>query len=179
MFTLRQMLSATPLKNKAKASQQCYGQSYPMHQKYRNKQTTMKQSGGYIVDDKGQKYREFLLRVRCTDAFRKVAIRFYGPVAVGTECWAWCDCPYFKFTCEVALAKGGSSSVVQSDGQKPRLRNPQMRPLLCKHCVLAFALAIRAQKREPQADIKAWKAPSKTNTPETVKSVPTTSSGEE
>ena len=47
--------------------------------------------------------------------------------------WVHCSCPFFLFTCEVALARRGSSAVVNSNGKPPRKRNPRMVPLMCKH----------------------------------------------
>lgn len=44
-----------------------------------------------------------------------------------------CSCDYFTFNCEVALTKRGASSIKQSNGEKPVVRNPKMVPTPCKH----------------------------------------------
>ena len=44
-----------------------------------------------------------------------------------------CDCGYFTFYCEVALAKKGSAVVKLSNGENPVDRNPAMLPSPCKH----------------------------------------------
>lgn len=149
MFTLSQVLEATPAKTKGRARDQCFAQSYapPRRQEVLRSLT---KSGGYIVEDESGKYREFKFRTKCTDGWRKVAIRFYGPLNPSTRVWCWCSCPYFKYHCEVALAHRGSSAVVQSDGQRPRFTNPKMEPRVCKHVYLGFVLAMR--KRKPGKD---------------------------
>lgn len=144
MLTLKTILLATPSKIKERARQQCYGQAYAAPKKAKK---SASRSGGYVVEDESGKYREFKFRVKATDGWRKVAVRFYGPMNTTTHVWCWCSCPYFKYHCEVALAKKGSSSVVQSNGQRPRHTNPRLEPRVCKHTIYAFALAMR--RRQP------------------------------
>ena len=146
------MLSATNDKVKARARNQCFAKSYAVPRFAKNKPTTTK-AGGYLVEDETGRYREFKFRVRCTEGFRKVAIRFHGPLNVNTRCWAWCSCPYFLYNCEVALASKGSSVVVQSNGQRPRFTNPNEDGRLCKHVVLAFAIALRRRPPGPDKDL--------------------------
>lgn len=145
MLTLSTILSATPRKIKERARRQCFGKSYaPPRRKEALRSLT--KSGGYLVTDQTGKYREFKYRVKCTDGWRKVACRFYGRLNQNTRVWVWCSCPYFKYHCEVALASKGSSSVVQSNGQRPRFTNPRLSPYVCKHAYLLFALAMRKRK---------------------------------
>ena len=152
MLTLKQILKATPLKTKQRCKNQCFGLAYAPPRSAKGKSTTTK-TGGYMVEDQTGKYREFKFRTKCTDGWRKVAIRFYGAMHADTKVWVWCSCPYFKYHCEVALASKSSSSVVQSNGQRPRFTNPKMEPRVCKHACLAFALAMR--KRPPGKDAGA------------------------
>lgn len=145
MLTLRHMLDATPAKIKGRARQQCFAQTYaPPRQKAARESLT--KSGGYIVEDESGRYREFKFKTKCTDGWRKVAIRFYGPMNPSSRVWCWCSCPYFKYNCEVALAFRGSSAVVQSNGQRPRFTNPKLDSRICKHVYLGFALAMRRRK---------------------------------
>ena len=146
MLPLSQLIAATPDKTKRRARDQCYGQSYAPPRR-QSALRSLTKGGGYIVEDETGKYREFRYRTKCTDGWRKVAVRFYGPLNVNTRVWCWCSCPYFKYHCEVALARKGSSSVVQSNGQRPRFTNPRLEPRVCKHVYLLFALAMR--KRQP------------------------------
>jgi hypothetical protein len=147
MLPLQKLLQATPDSIKRRARAQCFGKSYKPP---RRKKTLMSldNSGGYLQEDETGEYREYRYRVKCTDGWRKTAVRFYGAVNVNTRVWCWCSCPYFKYHCEVALASKGSSSVVQSNGQRPRVTNPKLEPRVCKHVYLLFALAMR--KRTPQ-----------------------------
>lgn len=145
MIPLKRMLTATPLKTKKRARDQCFGRPYaPPRRKLARKSLT--KSGGYLVEDETGRYREFRYRTRCQDGWRKTAVRFYGPLNSNTRVWCWCSCPYFKYHCEVALASKGSSSVVQSNGQRPRFTNPKLQPRVCKHVFLVFALALRKRK---------------------------------
>lgn len=50
-----------------------------------------------------------------------------GPIMVT------CECDYFTYVCEVALAKKGAARIKQSNGEKPEVKNPKMVPTPCKH----------------------------------------------
>ena len=145
MITLKSILAATPNSIKDRSRRQCFGKSYaPPRRKSALKSLT--KSGGYLVEDETGKYREFRYRVKCTDGWHKVAARFYGSLNTNTKVWVWCSCKYFLYNCEVALAHKGSSSVIQSNGQRPRFTNPKLEPRVCKHAFLLFALAMRKRK---------------------------------
>ncbi len=84
---------------------------------------------------------------RCTDGRRISYVRFYGAPDLTTPVWVWCNCPYFLYYLEVALTRVGSSSIRNSNGKPPTVRNPHMHAYLCKHLVLAADVAV-AQKRD-------------------------------
>ena len=44
-----------------------------------------------------------------------------------------CDCEYSIYWCEYALTHRGASWIKFSNGEFPIVRNPQNRPLICKH----------------------------------------------
>ena len=46
-----------------------------------------------------------------------------------------CSCEFFLYYCEVALFKAGSADIRYSNGKKPRVTNPKLIPLMCKHLV--------------------------------------------
>jgi len=73
-------------------------------------------------------------------------IRFYGPPVLKTPCWVWCDCAYFTYYLEVTLSKKDSSSVENSNGEPPTVRNPHNVPFLCKHLVRASEYALTLKK---------------------------------
>jgi len=57
-----------------------------------------------------------------------------------SKAWVTCTCSYFKFNCEAALTKHGSSSIIHTKGYKPKGSkrgpvNPRMIPQICKHLV--------------------------------------------
>ena len=56
-----------------------------------------------------------------------------------TDAWASCTCEFFKFYCENALARQGSSSIIHTRGYKPKgVRpsvNPRRIPMVCKHLI--------------------------------------------
>ena len=56
--------------------------------------------------------------------------------------WVSCDCEWFLYTCEVALAKYGCTDIMHSNGVFPIVRNPRMVPMLCKHLIAAAPVAI-------------------------------------
>lgn len=149
MLTLNALMKATPAKTKERAREQCYGQSYAPPRRVAALRSLTK-SGGYIVEDETGRYREFKYRTKCPDGgsgkWHRVVVRFYGPLNVNTRVWVWCDCAYFKYNCEVALASKGSSAVVQSNGQRPRFTNPRLDPRVCKHVSLVLGLAMRKRK---------------------------------
>ena len=60
-----------------------------------------------------------------------------GPVIVS------CQCDYFTYTCEVALAKRGAAKVSQSNGENPDVRNPKMIPTPCKHLHKLLTLIVK------------------------------------
>lgn len=81
-------------------------------------------------------------------------IRVYDAKSMRSDAQAWvtCDCEHWKFVCEVAAARVGSSTVIHAKNAPPRIKNPAMIPQLCKHLYAATALPIkpevvRARKR--------------------------------
>ena len=78
----------------------------------------------------------------------KFTLKIYGKgTTVRSKAWVHCNCPYFLFNCEVALSLQGSSTVVNSNGRRPRIMNPGMRPKLCKHLMAAARLAIQKKPK--------------------------------
>jgi hypothetical protein len=55
-----------------------------------------------------------------------------------------CDCPFFLFHCEYALAKSGNAEIKFSNGKRPAVTNPKNVPYLCKHLYRAAPLVIKA-----------------------------------
>lgn len=58
-----------------------------------------------------------------------------GGISTKRLSWIWCSCPSFLYNWEVALTAVGSSNIVDSNGEKPVIRNPAMKPGCCKHQV--------------------------------------------
>lgn len=91
---------------------------------------------------------------------RHVTIKLYGSRTAGGvmrkktkhPCWVHCDCEYFLYYLEVSLAARGSSNVMTSNGNFPKVRNPRMRPYLCKHLLEASR---HAWKTKPKARRRA------------------------
>lgn len=78
-----------------------------------------------------------------------VIIRQYGtsPVTLASggittkhRSWVHCSCEHFLFSCEFALAKYGSSSIINSNGEPPIITNPKLLPMVCKHIVAITAI---------------------------------------
>jgi hypothetical protein len=68
-----------------------------------------------------------------------------GKVKPNHPTWVHCSCPYFRYYVEVALSARGSSAVLSSNGQFPKIRNPRMKPYLCKHLFQAIPVALQAK----------------------------------
>lgn len=84
----------------------------------------------------------------------KCLIRFFGPPDERTPVWVSCDCAWFKFTAEVALADRNSSDVYFSNGEPPAVRNKAKYPMLCKHLfkVADWALSLKDDKAAKAID---------------------------
>lgn len=80
--------------------------------------------------DKGD-FVEFLFHAWDTNGTRTIQFRIYEK----NHTWVHCDCPWFRYNCEYALALKGSSSIINSNGSAPVRTNPTMRPQVCKHTV--------------------------------------------
>jgi len=175
LLTLRQILNATPVVTKGRAKNQCFGQLVPVAVKKEKPAkpepkpvAKAKESEADESENPGSAkpvkkppvqvtkaakeqpeaaYKEFKYSVKCTDGWRATTVRFYGAIAPGSRVWCWCNCPYFKYHCEVVLAAKGSSKVVQANGQRPRAKNPDNIVYCCKHVYLAFALSLNRAKK--------------------------------
>lgn len=80
-----------------------------------------------------------------------VVVKIYGKprrdgvIKPQNRAWVHCSCPYFLYYNEVALAARGSSDVMTSNGALPNIRNPRMKPYLCKHLFAATRIAPKAK----------------------------------
>lgn len=70
-----------------------------------------------------------------------------GKVANNPRVFCWCGCDWFKYNCEVALAIRGSSAIISSNGNLPKITNPRGRPQVCKH-LLAYLKAVVRNKEK-------------------------------
>jgi hypothetical protein len=117
--------------------------------------------------DDGHNYLEVITKAHCSESEHSylTVFRFdrFGEIksAVHHPTWVRCSCPYFLYYVEVALTRHGSSSVYYSNGRYPMIRNPKLRPYLCKHLIAATNPAVHVLLRE-MADLKKKeKAPTK------------------
>lgn len=100
-------------------------------------------------------------KVKLSGQTYDVVIKLYGkPMKDGrmkpnNRAWVHCTCPYFLYYNEVALAARGSSEVISSNGALPNIRNPRMKPYLCKHLFRAANVApgAKAKVREDVTQI--------------------------
>jgi hypothetical protein len=111
-----------------------------------------KQRASVDDDDQGR-HKLFTCVAKDKDGPRQVALRIYSSNPKGLmksdhRAWVHCDCPYFKYYVEVAVAARGSSTVLTSNGQFPKIRNPRMTPYLCKHLVAAVKPALRMKPKK-------------------------------
>ncbi len=106
-------------------------------------------------DEKGE-FKYITANAKGNTNLRQVQIKLYGKMRgdgvmkIQNKCWVTCSCPYWRYHCEVAAAARGSSNVLISNGQFPKIRNPRMKPYLCKHLLALSAVAgkVKAKRRK-------------------------------
>lgn len=123
----------------------------------------------------GPVFRQFF-RVQCTVQYpgrgvrrgtpKKVILCWSGPPQPGLRAkdplpgrpspqnpvWVSCSCNYFRFVCEWALTRYGSSDILYSNGQPARFTNPRGIGTLCKHLYAVLPLAISSWSGERPED---------------------------
>lgn len=124
----------------------------------------------------GSVYRQ-MFRVQCTVQYpgrrelrgkpKKVILGWAGTQAPGlrseellpgrpslnTPVWVSCSCNYFRFVCEWALSRYGSSDIIYSNGRPALITNPRGVGTLCKHVYAAIPYAISAWDGEMAEDV--------------------------
>jgi hypothetical protein len=135
MLTLAALMQNTPNPVRKRAAGQCSGALTAKDQSFSDK----------LRGRKGAKFRELRFGVSCTDGLRSVSIRFYdgGKVDKKSLVWVTCSCPYWCYYCEVAVASTGSTQVIISNGQAPKVRNPSVTPYLCKHLYRCATMGLK------------------------------------
>lgn len=94
------------------------------------------------------KYYEVLIELYPTEVHQSV---FRKP-SLDNPAFVKCECPFFLFNCEYALAKVGSSEIDYCDGRKPEITNPKAIPYLCKHLYRAGPDVVKEAQRIAQRD---------------------------
>ena len=72
-----------------------------------------------------------------------------GRPGMDTPVWVSCNCRYFRYVCEWALTRYGSSDIVYSNGQPAKQTNPNGIGTACKHVYSALIYSIRHWSAEP------------------------------
>lgn len=65
-----------------------------------------------------------------------------GRPDIANPVWVSCSCNYFRYVCEWALSRYGSSDIIYSNGRPARFTNPRGIGTLCKHIYAALPVAI-------------------------------------
>jgi len=92
-------------------------------------------------DAKGS-FQRATFEVVATNGPRRVTLKAYGDPKKNIfqrSSWIHCSCPWFLFFCEYALAKRGSSDIINSNGKPPNITNPRQFPYACKHVIAVLA----------------------------------------
>ncbi len=63
-----------------------------------------------------------------------------------------CSCPAFRYYSEVALMSKNNTDQIESNGQFPKINNPNMEPYICKHL---FATAKDAMQKRASIGVTA------------------------
>lgn len=125
MISLKQMLRATPAEIRRNATQVSAKVTKSLEVKQDEKHVTLI-ARSLPSSGSGKKHN--------------VVIKLFGPVkqksdVLKAKAWVHCDCEWFQYNCEVALARIGSSDIISSTGANPKEKNPMMKPMVCKHIV--------------------------------------------
>jgi hypothetical protein len=102
------------------------------------------------IDEKGRLYKGAMVHSKATSVIRLIQIRLYGVKGAPIfdhMMWGHCSCEYWLYFLEVALSAHGASSIINSNGEYPAIRNPSLDPHVCKHVYATVPLIAR---------IKAW-----------------------
>ena len=145
-LTLQQLVRATPSSIVARATQQCH---LLRHQYALGSLDGFRRQYG---KDRTY-YNEMRTWTTCTDGKRNSYLRFFGPPALTTPVWVWCDCKYFLFHLEVVLSRYNCSTIRNSNGMLPIVRNKRMIPHLCKHILIAAKYAVREKRDLVQEEL--------------------------
>lgn len=135
MISLAHMLRKTP-RNIQKNALQVSGKVIMAH---------------YLNDEKNMRMAEVttLSKGKPWDSgkYHKVQFRFHGKHKnpLNARAWVSCDCPWFLYVCEVAIAKKDSTDIIHSNGARPKKTNKKMKPQICKHIVKAMSLIQKAK----------------------------------
>lgn len=120
-------------------------------------QCRVKMTSAVIDVDEVGVHKQVVCTVRATDGPRYVVIRLYqdptGEYTDQSKCWCHCSCPDYLYRWEVAVSSRGSSSVINSNGEYPKIRNPRIVPKMCKHLVSAAPIALAAKAKLPKKTI--------------------------
>ena len=95
-------------------------------------------------DDEGGVYVQAVARSQETGIPHECEIHYYNRNKV----WVTCTCEYFKYHCEVANHRRGSSDILESNGKLPRITNRRMVSHVCKHLYACFIRG--ASKLKPE-----------------------------
>lgn len=152
MLTLKQLIAMTPEKVRKKTNNPDIKVVKDLDQK---KFGTKKFRAVYTktrLKNKESTGRAYTLIIRNHGTKKDAHDFFFKPES---NLWVHCSCPYFTFNLEVALTLRKSSSIYDSNGEMPRIKNPYLKPYLCKHLYATIlALVLQDQKRSKSLHIK-------------------------
>lgn len=94
-------------------------------------------------------YLEQIYKSSCLDGEKTIIIRYASGIAdKNALVWVSCDCGFFKFVSEWALANVGSSSILHCNGNPPYVKNPRYIGMACKHIYHAASHLRPSKKRK-------------------------------
>jgi hypothetical protein len=108
------------------------------------------------VDHNGLEHKVVLIKALGNTIGRYVVYKIYnadGKRGPANKVWVTCSCEYWLYYCEVAVDAKGSTSILKSNGEMPKIRNPGMVPHLCKHLLAGMQQALDAK---PHGMILNW-----------------------
>lgn len=119
----------------------------PIPMRKRSNDVKFKKTKSIIDKDENGVYKLVTYRAIATTIPRVITFKVYQlrnkRFTASSSTWVHCSCENYLYQWEVANTARGSSSIMNSNGAMPRIRNPRMRAGLCKHAYRCAQTVLR------------------------------------
>jgi hypothetical protein len=114
----------------------------------RGKTVSMAVKSSVLDEDDNGVFKKVIVKALATTIPRIITFKLYQvkgkKFTINSPTWVHCSCENYLYQWEVSNTARGSSSVINSNGAMPRIKNPRLRPGLCKHSYAAALAALKS-----------------------------------